>query len=158
MMKILVADNLVEIRLLLSLMLQTSIDAKIDEADDGEQALQLIHQNGPYDLVISDYDMPNKNGCEFYNELRHLYPSTPFILVSSDAESYLKEFKSFHNFSYIQKPFDRMTLFDNADEIRRPISIHLRQNHFVALLPTSEMDFPCGSDEYVRYRRFGLQQ
>ena len=52
----------------------------------------------------------------------------------------------------------RRTLFDNADEIRRPIYIHLRQNHFVALLPTSEMDFPCGSDEYVRYRRFGLQQ
>jgi response regulator RpfG family c-di-GMP phosphodiesterase len=132
-MKILVADNLFEIRLLLSLMLQTSIDAKIDEAEDGEQALQLINQNGPYDLVISDYDMPNKNGFEFYNELRHFYPSTPFLLVSSDAESYLKEFKNLQNFSYIQKPFDRKSLFDSIHKLLGTKNIEKQTTPYVSI-------------------------
>jgi hypothetical protein len=50
----------------------------------------------------------------------------------------------------------RRTLYDDEHAERRPISIHVRANHFVALLPLNDTDFPCGSDEYALLRRFGL--
>jgi PAS domain S-box-containing protein len=48
-----------------------------------------------YDCIISDYDMPNRNGIDFLNTVREDYPDLPFILftgkgseeIASDAIS-----------------------------------------------------------------------
>lgn len=59
-----------------------------------ENAIKLLSEH-PVDCIISDYDMPHKNGIEFLHEVRKINPEIPFMLytgkgseeVASDAFS-----------------------------------------------------------------------
>ncbi|HEX2916809.1 MAG TPA: response regulator [Chloroflexia bacterium] len=66
----------------------------VDLADDGTVALEILHRDNSYDLVISDVEMPNMNGFELTANikgaanLRHL----PVIIVSSlNNENYKRQ-------------------------------------------------------------------
>ncbi|GAB4276545.1 MAG: sigma-54 dependent transcriptional regulator [Opitutales bacterium] len=52
-----------------------------DVTTNPKEAMRLI-QNRRYDLIISDYQMPEVNGLEFFQEARKVDPDIPFILVS----------------------------------------------------------------------------
>ena len=61
--------------------------------------------------------------------------------------------------TYMRDPGNRnhrRYLYSDDESKNCPVSIHYRGNHFVALLPTNQTDFPCGSDNYVLLRHFGL--
>ena len=63
---------------------EPSADAGLERLDDGD-----------FDCIVSDYDMPGTNGIEFLRSVRESYPDLPFILytgkgseeVASDAVS-----------------------------------------------------------------------
>jgi DNA-binding response OmpR family regulator len=46
--------------------------------DDGFKKLSI----GNYDVVVSDYEMPQKNGLQFLKELREQNNKIPFILFT----------------------------------------------------------------------------
>jgi CheY-like chemotaxis protein len=52
--------------------------------NDGFQALQAIRSTKP-DLFITDYRLPNMNGIELYDRLRHTrnFDDTPAIIMSA---------------------------------------------------------------------------
>jgi PAS domain S-box-containing protein len=64
----------------------------IETATDAAQGLERV-ADGDFDCVVSDYDMPGRNGIEFLETVRESYPELPFILytgkgseeVASDA-------------------------------------------------------------------------
>jgi len=90
---------------------------RILEAKDGEDAVNTINKASHIDLVISDWNMPNKNGLELLQWIRlHKdYKSIPFIMATGRGEK--KEInraeKEGAN-SFITKPF-------NADELIQKI-------------------------------------
>ncbi len=55
----------------------------IIQAADGNEALQLLKRFHP-DLIISDLDMPNLDGIQFYKEIRNNpdWVTTPFIFLA----------------------------------------------------------------------------
>jgi len=55
--------------------------------DDGRKALREINAND-YDLVISDWHMPNMDGLNFFKALRNgsILKKIPFLLVTADME------------------------------------------------------------------------
>ncbi len=53
-------------------------------AQNAEEALRLFEQY-PYDLVITDYDMPGKNGLELSKQITTIKPSLPVILITANA-------------------------------------------------------------------------
>ncbi len=63
----------------------------VASVDEGLSRLEA----GDFDCVVSDYDMPRRNGVEFLRAVRDRYPNVPFILftgkgteeVASDAIS-----------------------------------------------------------------------
>ncbi len=67
---------------------------RIETANSADEGLELLTEH-QFDCVVSDYDMPRKNGIEFLEDLRDEYPELPFILftgkgseeVASDAIS-----------------------------------------------------------------------
>lgn len=69
-------------------------DYDITSAESGEQALDILRTN-PFDIIISDYQMPEMNGIEFLHHLRKRGETTPFIFLSGirqeDIESEAKE-------------------------------------------------------------------
>lgn len=56
-------------------------DYRVDMATRPERAITQLEEI-PYDLVISDYEMPVMDGADFLKKARELYPNLPFILVS----------------------------------------------------------------------------
>ena len=55
------------------------------EAKDGAEALQIMKQER-FDLVISDYNMPNIDGLELVEHIRHYsdQPSVPVMMITSE--------------------------------------------------------------------------
>ncbi|MEN9577837.1 MAG: hypothetical protein RJA70_846 [Pseudomonadota bacterium] len=61
-------------------------DMEVVEASGGFEALRLLPR-GPYDLVISDINMPDINGLELLNFIRKspLHQKTQVLLMSTQA-------------------------------------------------------------------------
>ena len=54
---------------------------KIENACCADEALKKL-SSGNYDIVISDYEMPQKNGLQLLRELREQKNEIPFILFT----------------------------------------------------------------------------
>ncbi|MCJ7719052.1 PAS domain S-box protein [Candidatus Bathyarchaeota archaeon] len=55
---------------------------QVDTAGSVEEALNKLKEKEQYDAVVSDYQMPGKDGLEFLEELRKSGNSIPFILFT----------------------------------------------------------------------------
>ena len=71
-----------------------------------DEALQKIDQY-PYDVIVSDYQMPEKDGIELLKQVRATRPSLPFILFTgrSREEIAIQALNEGADF-YIQKAGD----------------------------------------------------
>ena len=58
----------------------------VDEAADGDDALTLFRRK-PYDVVITDWQMPRVSGLELLHAIRHSgeRSETPVLLLTGDA-------------------------------------------------------------------------
>jgi PAS domain S-box-containing protein len=55
-------------------------------AVSGEEALDLLHRNGSFDLLLTDYMMPGMSGKQLADGARRLHPSLPIVLSSGFAD------------------------------------------------------------------------
>ncbi|MFN7972202.1 MAG: response regulator [Acidobacteriota bacterium] len=74
-------------------------------AGDGEKALELLEET-PFDLIISDLEMPGMNGLVFLRELGKRGIKTKVVVISAyrKSESYRAVEKE-KVYSFIDKPF-----------------------------------------------------
>ena len=59
----------------------TGYGCTVDTATDGSSAIDLIAQR-PFDLVLSDIKVPDKNGYEVFAAAKEANPATPVILTT----------------------------------------------------------------------------
>ena len=65
----------------------------------------------PFDLILSDIQMPGMDGIELIKMIKAKYPDLPIIVLSAfDSERFRQEFTSFAALSILPKPFDQRTL------------------------------------------------
>ncbi len=56
-------------------------------AADGQAALKIVNKGeAPFDLVVSDWMMPNMNGLQLLEEFRADYPGTPFVMLTAKTD------------------------------------------------------------------------
>ena len=79
--RVLVADDEPNIRQTIADLL-TRWGCRVNVAKDGEEACALIASEAPYDLVISDIKMPQKNGYEIFDAAQKLGHKAPVILMT----------------------------------------------------------------------------
>jgi DNA-binding response OmpR family regulator len=86
-MKILIVDDEPDI---LDLLKQECVENGYDAftASNGEMAINLIQSNGPFDLVITDLNMPRLNGVELIAWLRDRSPQTAIILMTASINAF----------------------------------------------------------------------
>src|SRR5437764_1198484 len=81
--RFIIADDDHELRFFVRrILLQHYPDASIDEAADGEEALQLYDSNGA-DLMVVDYKIPALNGTELIRKLRERSATIPIVMASN---------------------------------------------------------------------------
>lgn len=66
--------------------LETNLEFQVETANSVAEAIALLKFR-KYDVILSDYQMPKKNGLDFLAELRCLGILTPFILVANRERS-----------------------------------------------------------------------
>lgn len=87
------------------------------EAADGEEAMGLF-EPGKFDLVLTDWNMPRKNGLEVIQEVRQQDSDVTIIMVTTEAEkSRVLEAIQAGVSDYLVKPF-------TADMLREKLEKH----------------------------------
>jgi len=84
---------------------------RIEIANSVDEALTKI-TSSTYDVIISDYEMPNKNGLHFLKELKTLGNVTPFILFTGKGrEEVVVDALNFGADRYIDKHGDPRVVY-----------------------------------------------
>ena len=96
------------------------------DVEDGEIGLNkyktMLNDGTPPDIIISDINMPNKNGLEMIKEIRELDKGVPVVLLTAHSEAnYLLEAISLHISEYVIKPMNMTVLFDKLQSAYLPI-------------------------------------
>lgn len=136
-MRLLVVDDDATLRLAVRSALE-SRKYGVDEAEDGEQAVAMVKEKGPYDGVILDVNMPKLSGLDALAQIKDLAPSTFCIVLTAftNIQDAVKATK-LGAFDYLEKPIDGerlLQVIDNACEASQLVE----QISFSA--PTLEFD------------------
>ena len=86
--KVLVADDHEIVRQGLKTIISEHSDLSIaGEAENGNQVLKILKKT-KVDVVLLDFDMPEKNGLDTLVELKALYPKLPVMILSIFPEDH----------------------------------------------------------------------
>jgi CheY-like chemotaxis protein len=108
---ILVIDDLKSIRTIISMVLK-ELGHEVKLAEDGQEGIQLLNGPSEFDLVITDINMPNKDGNEVAKYIRSSQRSTiPVIAITGFPEE--AEIELFNH--TIIKPFKLESLRETVD-------------------------------------------
>lgn len=119
--KLLIVDDSPMIRNVLRNLMEDVGVRLIDEAPDGAAALELFRLTA-YDLVLTDWNMPQVNGLELLRRIRHgpVRSETPVLLLSGEVTAArIVEASGAGATGFVAKPFAVKWL---CDQVRRLIS------------------------------------
>ena len=91
----------------------------LETAHSGSQALAKL-KNEFFDLVISDYQMPDGDGLWLLSELRQFNLSTKFILISSETTHSTDHYLSLGVDAFVPKPISWDLLMAKIQELIFP--------------------------------------
>ena len=102
----LVVDDDADMRDVLASVLQ-ELGLHVLEAQDGLEALAVIHANPSLSLIISDLKMPRCDGLELARALQALsWPSVPpFVMISGYSDPALGRAEELNIKAILRKPF-----------------------------------------------------
>jgi two-component system chemotaxis response regulator CheY len=116
--RLLVVDDMATMRNLIRKMLRAIGYTTIDEAEDGVSALEKLRAQ-QFDLVITDWNMPNMDGLTLLQEIRKSdLAELPVLMVTAEKrrENVLAAISAGAS-GYIVKPFSEAALGDKLAQI-----------------------------------------
>jgi two-component system chemotaxis response regulator CheY len=118
-MKILAVDDSATMRRIIKNQLKQVGYDQVDEAENGREALTMMEKGG-YDLLITDWNMPEMCGLDLVKEVRKsdTWRSLPILMVTTVAgkEEIVIALKAGVN-NYVVKPFDTATLRTKISQV-----------------------------------------
>ncbi len=119
-MKILIVDDFSTMRRILRNLLKELGFLNIEEAIDGQDALNKLRSESNFEFVVSDWNMPNMTGIELLRAIRtdatlkHL----PVLMVTAEAKrENIIEAAQAGASGYVVKPFSVATLDEKLKKI-----------------------------------------
>ncbi|NNE60551.1 MAG: response regulator, partial [Woeseia sp.] len=109
---ILVCEDNAAIRTIIQRTL-ASCGYKVDVAASPEQALEMVREGQPLDLLISDIMLPGMNGQELSAAITHLRPFVRVLFISGYTDDVLNA-ESTGNAEFLQKPFRPSDLLEKV--------------------------------------------
>jgi two-component system chemotaxis response regulator CheY len=119
-LKVLIVDDFASMRDLIRKSLMRLGFSKITMATGAVDAVRQIEAGGEFDLIISDWNMPNMTGLELLNYVRteKQLKNTPFLMITAEAqrENIIEAAKAGVS-QYIVKPFTEEALQEKIESI-----------------------------------------
>jgi two-component system chemotaxis response regulator CheY len=119
-MRVLVVDDQLTIRSLVRSGLKELGISDVEEATDGEEGFKALATTRPFQLVISDFNMPNLDGLGLLRMVRAHEPTraTAFIMLTGRADRDLvQRAVQFGVNNYLVKPFTVATLREKIEAV-----------------------------------------
>ena len=94
---------------------------QVREASNGAEALALVNEN-PFDLILSDINMPIMDGLEFIRHLKEMEngKNIPIVMITTEGgEKSVLEALSLGAKGYIRKPFTPDQVKDHVIPVLR---------------------------------------
>lgn len=78
----------------------------LETASGGEEALQILKNNGPFAIIVSDMRMPGMNGIELLSRVKNIYPDTVRIMLTGngDQDTAMEAVNTGQIFRFLTKP------------------------------------------------------
>jgi two-component system chemotaxis response regulator CheY len=125
-MKILIVDDSLTIRRIITNALKTIGFPETVEASNGKEALQKL-SNGNIDFIIADWNMPEMNGLDFIKEVRAnpLHSTMPILMITTRGTEHdvIEALQAKVN-SYIVKPFTPQELKEKIEGILKTAQVN----------------------------------
>ena len=83
MTRFLVVDDSALARQIIGDLLKKTYNATVVDAVDGLDAVRCLEQEGPFDLILSDLQMPRMDGLEMLAVVRERFSSTPIVILTA---------------------------------------------------------------------------
>ncbi|MFQ5602967.1 MAG: PleD family two-component system response regulator [bacterium] len=113
-MKILTVDDAKTVRTLIKNILVAD-GHEVSEAENGVQALNIIHSRDDIDIILLDWEMPEMDGLTFLTKIRteNLAPNTKIIMLTclNKITNILKAMDAGAD-EYLMKPFTPEIILD----------------------------------------------
>lgn len=101
--KILIVEDDIAVRMFVVQMLELQ-GYKVFQAENAEQAIDILDSNSDIELIIADIIMPGMNGLEMLDRVSSINPNIRFILTSGYSEDVVS-ISSSKKFVFLPKPF-----------------------------------------------------
>jgi two-component system, chemotaxis family, chemotaxis protein CheY len=119
MVSILVVDDSPTMRRIIVSQLNKAGYPDVGEAEDGVHGMEELAEGG-YDLVLTDWNMPNMDGLEFIRTIRSReeYKDMPILVVTTrnSKMDVIKAMKEGAN-NFVVKPFGPSALSDKIEKV-----------------------------------------
>ena len=118
-MRILVVDDMTTMRRIVKNILKQLGFANIEEAENGQEALQKLRAE-PFGFVVSDWNMPVMTGIDMLRAIRadEKLKAIPVLMVTAEAQqANLVEAIQAGVSNYIVKPFTAETMQEKLGKI-----------------------------------------
>jgi YesN/AraC family two-component response regulator len=122
LMRVLIADDVMETRRSTRLMMTLVPDAKVVAvAQNGREALELVRRLEP-DVVLMDLHMPEMNGMKAIELIRKYRPATACIILSAERDrATVNEAMNLGVHDYLIKPFTSDQLLAVMQRVREQV-------------------------------------
>ncbi|NCN27160.1 response regulator [bacterium] len=123
---VLVVDDMMTMRKLVSKSLKEIGFANFTEAKDGADAFEKLKAaTPPVGMIVSDWNMPNSTGLDLLKRVRssEQFKSLPFILVTAEAEkAQIIEAVQAGVSNYVVKPFTTDALKAKIEAVYKKVT------------------------------------
>jgi two-component system, chemotaxis family, chemotaxis protein CheY len=125
-MKILIVDDSITIRRIITNALKTVGFPDTVEAANGKDALEKLTSTN-VDFIITDWNMPEMNGLDFIKQVRSSpdYSSLPILMITTRGTEHdvIEALQAKVN-SYIVKPFTPQELKEKIEGILKTVQVN----------------------------------
>jgi CheY-like chemotaxis protein len=119
---------------------------QVEFAEDGTQALTRMRQSAP-DLIVTDLQMPNRNGLDLVAAVRMHHPNVPIILMTGHgSEALAVEALQQGASNYVPKPQLGERLLESVEEALSLVRADRTYERLISCLQRCEFDFELDND------------
>lgn len=119
---------------------------KVEFAEDGSRALARMRESSP-DLIVTDLQMPNRNGLELVAAVRMHHPTVPIILMTGHgSEDLAVEALHLGASNYVPKTQLGERLLESVEEALTLSRFDATHNQLMACLNACDFDFELSND------------
>lgn len=117
-MRLLVVDDSSTMRRIIKNTLGRIGHKDIAEAEDGAVAWKIFQADKTFDVVVTDWNMPNMNGLELVKKIRAIDKNIPIIMVTTEGgkAEVITALRAGVN-NYIVKPFTPAVLKEKLEAV-----------------------------------------